>query len=46
MKSIWIKHGKLIIAKYKMYGPSIKGAAGSEMELNPVYTVINRIREW
>ena len=30
----------------KMYGPSIKGAAGSEMELNPVYTVINRIREW
>jgi hypothetical protein len=36
MKSILNKHSKLRKEKYKIYGSSIKGASGSEMELNPV----------
>jgi hypothetical protein len=32
--------------KYKMFGSSIKGAPESAMELNPVFEVINRLREW
>jgi hypothetical protein len=37
MKSILNKHSKLRKEKYKMYGSNIKGAPGSEMELNPVF---------
>ena len=37
MKSILNKHSKLRKEKYKIYGLSIKGAPGSEMELNPVF---------
>jgi hypothetical protein len=37
MKSILRKHSKLRKEKYKIYGSSIKGAPGSEMELNPVF---------
>jgi len=37
MKSILNKHSKLRKEKYKMYGSSIKGPPGSEMELNPVF---------
>ena len=36
MKSILSKHSKLRKEKYKIYGLSIKGASGGEMELNPV----------
>ena len=31
------KHSKLRKAKYKIYGLSIKGIPGSEMEQNPVF---------
>ena len=31
------KHSKLRKAKYKIYGSSIKGIPGSEMEQNPVF---------
>ena len=31
------KHSKLRKAKYKIYGSSIKGIRGSEMEQNPVF---------
>ena len=31
------KHNKLRKAKYKIYGSSIKGIPGSEMEQNPVF---------
>jgi hypothetical protein len=37
MKSILSKHSKLRKEKYKIYGLSIKGASGGEMELNPVF---------
>ena len=37
MKNILNKHSKLRKEKYKIYGLSIKGAPGSEMELNPVF---------
>jgi hypothetical protein len=37
MKNILNKHNKLRKEKYKIYGLSIKGAPGSEMELNPVF---------
>ena len=37
MKSILNKHSKLEKEIYKMYGSSIKGAPGSEMEANPVF---------
>jgi hypothetical protein len=37
MKSILNKHRKPRKGKYKIYGSSIKGAPGSEMELNPVF---------
>jgi hypothetical protein len=36
MKRIFSKHSKLGKEKYKTYGLSIKGAPGSEMELNLV----------
>jgi hypothetical protein len=36
-KSILNKHSKLRMEKYRIYGLSIKGTAGSEMELNPVF---------
>jgi hypothetical protein len=36
-KSILNKHSKLRKEKYKIHGSSIKGAPGSEMELNPVF---------
>ena len=36
MKNILKKHSKLRKDKYKIYGLSIKGAPGSEMELNRV----------
>ena len=31
------KYSKLRKEKYKIYGSSIKGETGSEMELNPVF---------
>ena len=31
------KHSKLRKEKYKIYGSSIKGVPGSEMEQNPVF---------
>ena len=37
MKSILNKHSKLRKEKYKVYGLSIKGASGSEMEINPMF---------
>jgi len=37
MKNILNKHSKLRKEKYKIYGLSIKGAPGSEMELNSVF---------
>jgi hypothetical protein len=37
MKNILKKHSKLRKDKYKIYGLSIKGAPGSEMEQNPVF---------
>jgi hypothetical protein len=39
------KHSKLRKAKYKLYGSSIKGIPGSEMEQNAVLGN-NRLREW
>jgi hypothetical protein len=36
MESILNKHSKLRKEKYKLYGLSIKGTSGSEMEPNPV----------
>ena len=36
MKSILNKHNKLRKEKYKIYGLSIKGAPGSEMELKDI----------
>jgi hypothetical protein len=32
--------------KYKMSGSSNKGAAGSRMEVNPVFQELHRLREW
>ena len=43
MKSGLNKHSKLRKEKYKIYGSSIKGAAGSEMELNPVFKDIKEL---
>ena len=43
MKSVLIKHSK---EKYKMYGSNNEGAPESEIELNPVYKEIDRLREW
>jgi hypothetical protein len=37
MKSIINKHSRLRKEKYKIYGSTIKGAPGREMELNPVF---------
>lgn len=37
MESILMKKGKLRKEKYKIYGSSIKGTPGSEMELSPVF---------
>ena len=37
MKNILNKHSKLRKEKYKIYGSSIKGAPGSEMEMNPMF---------
>ena len=37
MKSILMKRSKLREKKYKIKGSNIKGALGSEMELNPVF---------
>ena len=37
MKRSLNKHSKLRKAKYKIYGLSIKGVPGSEMEQNPVF---------
>jgi hypothetical protein len=37
MKRSLNKHSKLRKEKYKMYGSSIKGIPGSEMEQNPVF---------
>jgi hypothetical protein len=36
MNSILNKHSKLRKGKYKIYGSTIKGVPGGEMELNPV----------
>jgi len=40
VKSVLNKHNKLKREKYKIYGASIKGAPGNEMELNPVFLEI------
>jgi hypothetical protein len=45
MKSILIKRSNLSKEKYTMYSSSNKGASGSEMELNPMFKEINRLRE-
>ena len=45
MKNILMRHSRLKKEKYKMYGSSNKRAPGSEMELNPVFKEINRLRE-
>jgi hypothetical protein len=46
IKSILIKHSKVTKKRYKMYRSSNnKRAAGSEMELNPVFKAIRRLRE-
>jgi hypothetical protein len=37
MKGSLNKHSKLRKEKYKIYGVSIKGVPGSEMEQNPVF---------
>ena len=37
MKRSLNKHSKLRKEKYKIYGSSIKGVLGSEMEQNPVF---------
>jgi len=37
IKSILNKCSKPRKEKYKMYGPSIKGKPGRELELNPVF---------
>jgi hypothetical protein len=37
MKRSLNKHSKLRKEKYKIYGSSIKGIPGSEMEQNPVF---------
>jgi hypothetical protein len=37
MESLLNKHSKLRKEKYKIYGSSIKGAPGSDMELNPIF---------
>ena len=36
MKNIFNKRSKLRKGKYKIYGSTIKGVPGGEMELNPV----------
>ena len=46
MKNILMKRSKLRKEKYKTYGLSNKGATGSEMELNPIFKEINRLRQW
>jgi hypothetical protein len=43
-KNILNKHSKLRKEKYKMYGSSNKQTPRSEMELNPVFKEINRVR--
>ena len=37
MKSILNKHSKLRKERYKIYGLSVKGAPGREMEPNPIF---------
>jgi hypothetical protein len=37
MKRSWNKHIKLRKEKYKIYGLSIEGVPGSEIEQNPVF---------
>jgi len=37
MQNILNKHSKFRKEKYKIHGSSIKGAPGSEMDLNPVF---------
>jgi hypothetical protein len=46
MKSVLNKNSKLRKEKHKVYGSSIKGAPETEMELNPVFQEIKRLREW
>jgi hypothetical protein len=46
MKNILKKQSRLRKEKYKMCGSSNKRAPGSEMELNPVFKEVNRLREW
>jgi hypothetical protein len=45
MKSSLMKRSKLRKKKYKIYGLSIKEAPRSNIELNPVFKEIKRLRE-
>jgi hypothetical protein len=40
IKNILNKHSKLRKEKYRIYGSSVKGVPGSEMELSPVFKEI------
>jgi len=44
LKCILIKYSNLIKEKYKIFPSKIKGAPGSEMELNPVFKDIKRMK--
>ena len=46
MKSVLIKPIKLRKEKYIIYSSCNKKAPGSEMELNPLFKEINRLRKW
>jgi hypothetical protein len=37
MKNVLNKHSKFRKQRHKIYGSSIKGAPGSEIELNPMF---------
>jgi hypothetical protein len=45
MKNILIKCSKLRKENYKMLGSSNQGTPGSEMERNPVFKEINKLRK-
>ena len=46
MKDVLIKCSKLRKEKYKIYGSSNKRKPGSTMQVNPMFEVIQRLREW
>jgi hypothetical protein len=46
MKSVLMKHSRLIKEKCKLYGSKNKGALGGRMEMDPMFKEINRLRKW